>query len=174
MTCSPEAVIWNALLLEWGMTLLQVEMHDAWQNGQQPWRAGGAETQAMDPRADMPAVLDLDYVRLVARRRSAARRRGDDPDGPDTTRDAPIISAARARQPTDEADDGETVFHGAGTRMTPRHAHHEECLVAVGFQMYTTCSENTDGRWPPPHHMNGAHSTSPFRFWGSHEHLPLN
>ena len=89
-------------------------------------RHGGPETQAIFPRADMLAVLDLDYVRLVARRRAAARRRGDDPDGPDTTGDAPIISAARARQPTDEAGDGETVFHGAGTRMTPRHAHHDE------------------------------------------------
>ena len=37
MTCSPEAVIWNALLLEWGMTLLQVEMNDAWLHGQQTW-----------------------------------------------------------------------------------------------------------------------------------------
>lgn len=160
MTCTPEAVIWNALQLEWGMTLLQVQMHDAWRHGQQAWEAGGPDTHFMFPRADMPAVLDLEYARLVARKRAARRQCGADPDGPETTRDAPIISAARARQPTDEADAEETVFHGAGTRMTPRHVHHDECLVAVGFQMYTRCSGNTVGEWPSQPNMQGGHFDS--------------
>lgn len=163
MTCSPEAVIWNALLLEWGMTLLQVEMHDAWLQSQQACEAGGSDTRSMFPRADMPAVLDLDYARLVARKRRARRRRGENPDGPDTTHDAPIVSAARARKPIDNADAGETVFHGAGAHMTTRHALIDECLAAVGFQMYTRCSENTVGDWPRHEDMQGAQSDSTFR-----------
>jgi hypothetical protein len=141
VTCYPEAVIWNALVDDWGLDMWLTFMAEAYQ-------AEGSEY-----REDIGPFPSLAHIREWAQRRQACRRKGL-PLHADPDLEEHRGKGSKARV-VDEAVEGETVHLGLGSQVRAHSAVANDVLLAVGFHLYTHSKHNLSQEWPEKHLMRG-------------------